>query len=126
MATAKEEIQEEVKEEEKAKQLPKPVGYKMVLAMIEPQQKTEGGIWKPDQLVDLEKSASVCGMVLKTGPDCYADKDRFVAPWCKEGDIVLTGAYKGTRFAIHGQEFRVINDDEVLAVVDDPRGYGRF
>jgi hypothetical protein len=33
--------------------------------------------------------------------------------------------YSGTRFKVNGQEFRLINDDMVEAVVDDPRGYTR-
>lgn len=108
-----------------AKQLPEMSGYHVLIAPIEPEKKTAGGIWKPDQLVDLEQSAAVCGLVLKMGPDCFSDKDRFKEPWCAVGDVVLLGAYKGTRFKIHGQEFRVVNDDQVLGTIDDPRGFGR-
>ena len=46
-------------------------------------------------------------------------------PWCKVGDFVLTRPYSGTRVVIHGREFRIINDDSVEAVVDDPRGIRR-
>jgi co-chaperonin GroES (HSP10) len=106
-------------------QLPKMVGYHLLIAPLKAEQKTEGGIWKPDNLVDLEQSAAVCGLVIGMGPDAYADKDRFKEPWAKEGDFVVIGAYKGTRIKIHGEEFRVINDDQVLGVVDDPRGYTR-
>ena len=64
--------------------------------------------------------------VLKMGDTCYKDDARFSSgPWCKEGDFVLIRAYAGTRFKIHGREFRLINDDTVEAVVDDPRGYSR-
>jgi co-chaperonin GroES (HSP10) len=60
------------------------------------------------------------------GPDCYLDKERFpTKPYCKEGDFVLIRAFQGTRFKVHGEEFRIINDDNVEAVVDDPRGYSR-
>ena len=70
-----------------------------------------------------EEAASMVGMVLKIGPDAYKDTERFPnGPWCKEGDFILMRSYSGTRIEIHGQEFRVINDDSVEAVVEDPRG----
>jgi co-chaperonin GroES (HSP10) len=65
--------------------------------------------------------------VIKVGPDAYADKTRFPSgPSCKAGDFVLVRPNTGTRVKIHGQEFRIINDDSVEAVVDDPRGFGRI
>jgi co-chaperonin GroES (HSP10) len=64
--------------------------------------------------------------VVKQGPDCYKDTAKFpTGPWCKEGDFVLVRAYSGTRFKIHNREFRLINDDTVEGVVEDPRGYSR-
>ena len=64
--------------------------------------------------------------VLKQGDLCYKDENKFpTGAWCKEGDFVLVRAYAGTRFKIHGREFRMINDDTVLGVVQDPRGYER-
>jgi co-chaperonin GroES (HSP10) len=66
-------------------------------------------------------------MVLALGPDCYGDKGRFpTGPWCKAGDFVLVRSYSGTRFKVRGQELRLINDDMVEAVVEDPRGFSRF
>ena len=122
LATLKDNMQEEPRA---ATQLPAVKGYRILIKPIGVQEKTAGGIIKPDQLQDLEKSAHVCGFVLTMGEDCYSDKDRFQSNWCEEGDFVLIGAYKGTRFAIHGEEHRIINDDQVLAVVEDPRGYTR-
>jgi co-chaperonin GroES (HSP10) len=64
--------------------------------------------------------------VLKVGPEAYADADKFPSgPYCKEGDFVIFRSYSGTRFKVAGKEFRIINDDTVEAVVDDPRGYER-
>jgi co-chaperonin GroES (HSP10) len=60
------------------------------------------------------------------GSDCYKDESKFpTGPWCKEGDWVVMRAFSGTRISIHGKEFRLINDDTVEAVVDDPRGIQR-
>jgi co-chaperonin GroES (HSP10) len=113
-------------EEEKAAQLPIPRGWRMLIAMPDVEEVTAGGIIKADETKDLEGVSSVVGYVLAMGEQCYNDKERFgPRPWCKEGDFILIGAYKGVRFKIHGKEFRLINDDTVQAVVDDPRGYTR-
>jgi co-chaperonin GroES (HSP10) len=107
-------------------QLPEPKGWRMLIAIPEVEAVTAGGIIKADSTKQIEQTSSVVGLVLKMGSQCYNDAERFGdTPWCKEGDFVLIGAYKGVRFNIHGKEFRLINDDTVQAVVDDPRGYSR-
>jgi len=110
---------------DKTRRIPKVRGWRILLKPVEPDKKTESGIILPDEIRDREKTASVCGFVMGLGPLCYTDKERFGEPWCKEGDFVLTAAYQGIRFAIDDEEFRIINDDQVIAVVDDPRGYRR-
>ena len=109
-----------------ATQLPTPSGYKILIALPEVDEKTEGGIYKPDSLQEIEEVATVVGFVVSMGPDAYVDKAKFPSgPWCKDGDFVVFRAYQGTRIRIHGKEFRLINDDTVEAVVEDPRGYKR-
>ena len=106
-----------------AHQLPKPTGYKLLIALPEPDEKTEGGIIKATETLQNEEIGSIVGMVLELGPDCYKDPQRFPSgPSCKEGDWILMRSYSGTRFKVHGKEFRLINDDSVEAVVEDPRG----
>lgn len=110
----------------KATQLPNPSGYKVLIAIPELEKKTEGGILKPEETINREQTASIVGFVVRLGPDAYRDEKKFpTGPWCKEGDFILMRAYSGTRIAIHGKEFRLINDDSVEAVVEDPRGYAR-
>ena len=41
-------------------------------------------------------------------------------PWCKEKDWVIFGRYAGSRFKIDGGEVRLLNDDEILATINDP------
>ena len=106
-----------------AKALPEPVGFRILIAIPEKEEKTEGGVLLPEDTRKREEAASMVGMVLKMGPDAYKDVERFPSgPWCKEGDFILMRSYSGTRINVHGQEFRVINDDSVEAVVEDPRG----
>ena len=110
-------------EDQKAKQLPEPSGYRILIALPNPEEKTEGGIIKAASLVERESVGSICGFVMKLGPDAYEDKKRFPnGAYCKEGDWIIMRSYSGTRFLVHGKEFRLINDDSVEAVVEDPRG----
>lgn len=114
------------KDEQKATQLPDPKGYRILCAVPEADEKFESGIVKAGDTRRVEENATVVLFVLRMGDLCYKDESRFpTGPWCKEGDFVLTRAYAGTRFKIHGREFRIINDDTVEGVVDDPRGYTR-
>ena len=115
-----------ITEEKVATQLPEPKVYKVLISTVEVNEKTEGGVYMPDGLRQAEETASIIGFVIKTGPDAYSDKERFPnGAYCKEGDFVIFRSYSGTRFKIHGKEFRLVNDDTVEAVVEDPRGYTR-
>lgn len=113
--------------EERAKQLPDPVTYHLLCALPEIDKSYESGIIKADKTIHYEELLSPVLFVLKVGPDAYADKVRFPSgPSCKAGDFVLVRPNTGTRVKIHGQEFRIINDDSVEAVVQDPRGISRL
>jgi len=107
-------------------QLPEPKGWKILIAMPTAEEKTEGGIIKASTTVKDEEVSNICGFVLKLGPECYNDTKRFPSGnWCEAGDWVVFRAYSGTRMKMYGQEFRLINDDTVEAVVDDPTGVVR-
>jgi co-chaperonin GroES (HSP10) len=113
-------------DEEKATQLPKPSGYRILCAIPEVEKATEGGILKADVTLHNEELLTTVLFVVDLGPDCYLDKAKFpTGPWCKKGDFVLIRPNAGSRLVIHGREFRIINDDSVEGVVDDPRGIKR-
>ena len=113
-------------DERVASKLPQPQGYKILIGVPEISEKTEGGVFMPDGLKAAEETASIIGFVRKLGPDAYNDENKFPnGAYCQEGDFVIFRSYSGTRFKIHGKEFRLINDDTVEAVVEDPRGYSR-
>lgn len=112
--------------EEKAKQLPVPKTYHLLCALPDVDEKTEGGIIKSAQSIHFEEVLSPVLFVMDIGPDAYKDEKRFPSgPSCKVGDFVLVRPNTGTRVKIHGREFRLITDDAVEAVVDDPRGIKR-
>lgn len=113
-------------EEDKAKQLPEPTGYHILVALPEAEEKYESGLIKADETRRFEEVLATVFFVVKLGPDCYKDDRKFPnGPWCKEGDFILARPNSGTRLKIHGREFRLINDDTVEAVVQDPRGIRR-
>lgn len=111
---------------EKAKQLPEPKGFKLLCAIPEAKKEFESGIIKADTTKYIEENSTVVLFVMKMGDMAYQDPDKFpTGPWCKEGDFIVTRAYAGTRIKIHGREFRLINDDSVEAVVENPIGITR-
>jgi co-chaperonin GroES (HSP10) len=114
--------------EEKAKQLPMPSGYRILCAVPEAEKEYEGGLGlvKADETMRNEELLTTVLFVVDLGPDCYKDPTRFpTGPWCKKGDFVLVRPHAGTRLLIHDREFRIINDDSVEGVVEDPRGIKR-
>jgi len=111
---------------EKATQLPTPSGWHILVTLPEAEEKYESGLIKADETRRFEEVLATVFFVVKLGPDAYTDKEKFpTGPWCKEGDFILARPNSGTRLKIHGREFRLINDDTVEAVVQDPRGISR-
>jgi len=111
---------------DKAKLLPEPKGFRILCAVPQVEEEFEGGLIKADETKRVEEQTTVVLFVIKMGDLAYKDETRFpTGPWCKEGDFVLTRPYSGTRVVIHGREFRLLNDDCVEAIVEDPRGIRR-
>lgn len=112
--------------EQKGKQLPKPKGYRLLCMVPVMEDSYESGLVKADDTVRVETQTTTVLFVVELGDMAYADAAKFpTGPWCKKGDFVITRSYSGTRFQIHGTEFRLINDDTVEAVVEDPRAVRR-
>jgi co-chaperonin GroES (HSP10) len=112
--------------EEKARQVPDPATYHLLCVLPEIDEQYESGLVKAGQTMHFEEVLSPVLFVVKVGPDAYKDEKRFPSgPSCKVGDFVLVRPNTGTRIKIHGKEFRIINDDSVEAVVQDPRGISR-
>jgi co-chaperonin GroES (HSP10) len=119
-------VEKTQEEAAKAKLLPEPKGFRILCAVPHVEEEFEGGIIKADDTKRVEEQTTVVLFVVKLGSLAYKDAERFpTGAWCKEGDFVLTRPYSGTRVIIHGREFRIINDDTVEAVVEDPRGIRR-
>ncbi len=112
--------------EDKAKQVPDPATFHLLCMLPEAQEEYEGGLLKAGQTMHFEELLSPVLFVAKMGPDAFKDEKRFPSgPSCKVGDFVIVRPNTGTRMKIHGTEWRIINDDTVEAVVEDPRGLSR-
>jgi len=112
--------------EEKARQIPDPVSFHLLCVLPDAEEEYDSGLIKSSQTMHFEELLSPVLFVVKMGPDAYKDEKRFPSgPSCKTGDFVLVRPNTGTRIKIHGKEFRIINDDSVEAVVQDPRGIKR-
>jgi chaperonin GroES len=104
-----------------ATKLPAPTGWRMLILPFKMKEKTKGGLYLGQDTLERQQVGSTCGLVLAMGPDCYGDKEKFSeGPWCKKGDWVIFARYAGSRIQIDGGEVRLLNDDEVLATIDNP------
>ena len=108
-------------------QLPKPVGYRVLVALPQPEETVAGtSILKTETAKTQDHIMSIIGLVVDMGDQAYSDEERFpTGPWCKEGDFVMFRMNSGTRFTIGGVEYRLMNDDSIEAIVDDPSGIQR-
>lgn len=101
--------------------MPKPTGWRLLVLPYRGSGKTKGGVLLAEDYVERQSLATVVAYVLAVGPEAYSDKEKFPSgPWCKKGDWIMLGRYAGARFRIEGGEVRILNDDEIIATIDDP------
>jgi len=101
--------------------MPQPTGWRMLILPYRGKETTEGGIYIPNQVLNDTQLQTVVGYVVKQGPLCYKDAEKFPdGPWSTEKQWVIFARYAGSRFRIDGGECRILNDDEILATIDDP------
>ena len=110
------------KKKKEIEKVPAPTGWRMVLFPLKLKEKTKSGLYLTDDTIQQSQVASNVAKVLKMGPSCYKDKERYPeGPWCKEGEWVLITTYAGSRIRVEDGELRIVNDDEIIATVEDPR-----
>jgi|TARA_B100000424_G_C22889472_1_gene473168 co-chaperonin GroES (HSP10) len=102
--------------------LPDPTGWRLLVMPFQVKEKSEGGVIIAQETLERARAAVQVGYVLKMGPLCYEDKDKYpTGPWCKPKDWVIFARYAGSRMGIDGGEIRMLNDDEVLGTIGDPK-----
>ena len=100
--------------------LPKPTGYRLLVKPREISNTTKGGIILTDESRAAAKFSCVISKVMDMGPECYQNMDKSSTVWCKKDDWILTGKYVGLKFKYEGEDYSIINDDEVIALIPDP------
>jgi len=111
----------EQKYKEQTEKLPKPTGWRIIVLPFKMNDKTKGGVLMTESTLERQQVGSQCGLVLAMGPQCYKDTERYPdGPWCKVNDWVVFARYAGSRIQIEGGEIRLLNDDEILATVQNP------
>jgi len=107
--------------------MPSPTGWRLLILPYRGKGKTDGGIYLPNQVLEEQNVSTQVGYVLKVGDLAYKDPDKFpVGPWCEQGDWVMFARYAGSRFKIDGGEVRILNDDEILAKIQEPEDILHF
>lgn len=101
--------------------IPKPTGWRLVVLPYQGTKKSKGGIVLADETLERQRATTTCGYVLAVGDLAYGDTAKFpTGPWCQKGDWIVFGRYAGARLSIDGGEIRILNDDEILARIQDP------
>jgi co-chaperonin GroES (HSP10) len=103
-----------------------PTGYRILIRPLKITEQTPSGIYKPEVARKLEENATIVGEVLALGPLAYLDEEKFPGgPWCKPGDFIIMRAYAGTKFKHQGADYRLINDDTVEGITNQPEAIER-
>ena len=119
---AEEQAATEAPEKTNLDKLPNPTGWRILVMPFRVKEETQGGIIIAQETLDRARAAVQVGYVLKMGPLCYEDKEKYTTgPWCKEKDWVIFARYAGSRMEIEGGEIRMLNDDEILGTIEDPK-----
>ena len=116
-------------DKELIERLPQPTGWRILIMPFRPPEKSDGGILLAPKTLEEDVIQTQVGYVLKAGPLAYKDKERYpTGAWCKEGDWVIFARDAGSRFRLNGDkkaafgsEVRMLNDDEVLGTILDPK-----
>ncbi|HHT69629.1 MAG TPA: co-chaperone GroES [Firmicutes bacterium] len=91
----------------------KPLGDRVVLKVLEAEEKTASGIVLPDTAKEKPQQ----GKVLAVGPGKYSEDGKLVPMSVKEGDTVLFAKYAGTEVKYGGEELLIVKETDLLAIV---------
>ena len=92
----------------------KPLGDKIIVQRLEAEEKTASGIFLPESAKEKPQHAKV----VRVGTGKTTDSGETVDFQVQEGDTVILGKWGGTEIKVDGEDYIVLGEDEVLAVVD--------
>ena len=91
----------------------KPLADRVIIKPSASEEKTKGGLFVPDTA----KEKPVIGEVVAVGPGKITEDGKKITPEVKVGDKVLYGKYSGTEVTVEGEEFLIMREADIFAVV---------
>jgi chaperonin GroES len=91
----------------------KPLGDRVIVKPMEAEEKTKGGIILPDTA----KEKPIEGTIVAAGPGKVSDDGKVVKMEVKVGDKVLYGKYSGTEVTVDGEEYLIMRESDVFAII---------
>jgi chaperonin GroES len=91
----------------------KPLADRVVVKPAPAEEKSKGGLILPDTA----KEKPVVGEVVAVGPGKISDDGKKIVPEVKVGDKVLYGKYSGTEVTIEGEEYLIMREADIFAIV---------
>lgn len=92
----------------------RPLGDRMLVQRLEAEEKTKGGIVLPDTAKEKPKE----GKVVSVGKGRITDEGKTIPLNVKEGDRILFSSYAGTDIKIEGEEYLILREEDVLAIIE--------
>ena len=94
----------------------KPLSDKVVLKLLDPKEKTSGGIFLPDEAQEETHMAEV----IAVGGGRFSESGQLIKPEVEKGQIVLIkGKWAGENVILDGIEYKIVNDIDILAVIEN-------
>ena len=90
-----------------------PLADRIVVKVLEAEEVTKGGIVLPDTAKEKPQEAEV----IAVGKGKVSDEGKTIAPEVKVGDKILFGKYSGTEITMNGQEYLILKEEDILAVI---------
>ncbi|HBN95746.1 MAG TPA: co-chaperone GroES [Firmicutes bacterium] len=91
----------------------KPLGDRVVLRVLEAEEKTASGIVLPDTAKEKPQQ----GKIVAVGPGRYGEDGKLMPMSVKDGDTVLFAKYAGTEVKYGGEELLILKESDLLAIV---------
>lgn len=91
-----------------------PLGDRLLVERLEAEEKTAGGIVLPDTA----KEKPIQGKVIAVGEGRRTEDGKLIPMQVKKGDKILFGKYSGTEVKLEGEEYLIMKEDDVLAIVE--------
>lgn len=92
----------------------RPLADRVVVQALAEAEQTRGGLYIPDTAKEKPQQ----GKIIAVGPGKVSEQGERIAPDVKAGDTVLYGKYSGTEVTVEGEDYLILRESDILAVID--------